>query len=171
MNTNWNGLMKVLEIRHETKDGKLLWKEENLYNLLHTEGEEFILRALFLGQPIPANYYLGLDNRITLDVGDDQSTAITNGEPTVNGYVRQSVVSDIFTISINSNGFNQANSPIVSFQASGGSWGPVRNIFLTNVADASGFLIASAPLTSTIIVSDSEIVSMRLGMALKDCPT
>lgn len=165
----WNGLIKVLEVEHRSADGKLLWRDENLHNLLHTEGEEYVLRTLFINRALPSTYYLGLDNRSSLAAGDDISTASAT-EPTVNGYVRVPASSTAdFTLSINSNGFNQADSPIVTFRATGGSWGPVKNLFLTDDIAVAGLLIASVELSGSITVSDGEVVSMRLGMALKDC--
>lgn len=171
MNPNWRGIMKVLEFQHFDRHGNLIYEEKNIYNTLHRSGEQFILATLFTGVAIPANYYIGLDNRTTIAVTDTLATVVTS-EPTENGYEREPVASDEFNIVTNSNNNYQANSPIVTFRAEGGSWGPVKNIWLTTSSSgSSGYLICSGRLAGTTTVNDGELVSLRLGMALKDCPT
>jgi len=162
--------MKVLEFQHLSADGKVLYEEKNVFNTLHTTGEEYILTRLFQGLLVPASYFLGLDNRSTINISDTMSTIAINGEPSVNSYERQLVASTDFSLAINEDGNNQANSPHVTFRALGGSWGPVRNIFMSNESAFDGLLISSAALFEQITVQDGEIVSMRMGMALRDCP-
>jgi hypothetical protein len=161
----WRGLIKILEIQHLSKNGEVLWRSENIRNVLHSEGEEFMLTSLFVdASTIPSDYVFGLDNRLTT-AADDTMADVSIVEPAGNGYFRQAVASDgQFTISVVNN-IHRANSPIVTFSAAGGSWGPVRNLFLTNQPDSSGFLIASVPLAQ-----DGESVSMRMALSLKDCP-
>ena len=57
---NWNGIMKVLEIKH-WRNNKIIWERKNIRNILHEEGEGFILSAAFSGGKestvIPDNYY------------------------------------------------------------------------------------------------------------------
>lgn len=161
--------MKVLEITHFSADGKVLYYENEIHNTLHATGEQFILGVLFQGLELPESYYLGLDNRATIDVDDTMTTISTSGEPTANSYERQFADAANFSLITNDSGNAQANSPIVTFQALGGSWGPVRNLFLTNESANDGYLIASVALSEQITVSDGEVVNMRLGMALRDC--
>ncbi len=174
--SDWHGLVKILNIQHIAKDGTILWEDSNLKNILHTEGEEFILTAMFTGgnnpnTVIPNNFHFGLDDRDALAAADVMNTIVVDAsEPSTNGYIRQSVASTgQFTVNIVSS-VNQADSPIVTFNASGGSWGPVSNLFLTDKIDNTGFLIASVALSQTITVSSGESVSMRMGLSLKDCP-
>lgn len=160
--------MEVLEIRHHNKNGDILYEEKNINNIIHKTGEEFMLKALFGGLSLPSQYYLGLDARSTLSVSDVLSNCSAL-EPTGSGYYRQSINNDNFTFITNTFGDYQANSPVVLFKAIGGTWGPVKNIFLSTVSSASsGYLISSVSLGSTIIVSDGETVSMRIGLALKN---
>jgi hypothetical protein len=167
MKKDWHGLLTILEISH-IRDGKVIWQDKNLRNLFHTTGEEFMLKALFEGLALPAAYYLGLDNRSAIDVADTMTDLVD--EPSVNGYLRQSVDYDGFTVSLNS-GVNRALSPIVTFMASGGSWGPVRNLFLTNESDDSGYLIASVPLSASATLNPGDNITMRMGLSLQDCTT
>lgn len=164
--SDWHGLMTVLEIEHRDKHGNLLWSAKNLRNVFHTTGEQFMLETCFAGIALPDFYYLGLDNRTGLAAADEMTDLVD--EPTVNGYLRQTVDTDGFTVAVQ-NGVNKATSPIVTFLASGGSWGPVRNLFLTNEADDSGLLIASVPLSSEATLDSGDNISMRIGLSLQDC--
>jgi hypothetical protein len=169
MNT-WNGIMKVLEIEHISRNGSILHRETEIKNIIHSSGEDLILKILFAGHTIPTNYYVGLDARSSLDklhtIGD-----IFGREPTSNSYSRQTVASNNFSVVSVSAGYRQANSPTLLFRAAGGSWGPVKNIFLTTALGygADSLLISSVPLSAPITVSDGEIVTMRMAMALSSC--
>lgn len=168
-------LLRIEEIKHIDKNGNILWQEHNLPNTFHIEGEEFVLRAAFVGGQantyIPENYYFGLDNRTTLTVDDTMATIVTEGsEPSGNGYFRQAVSSSSqFQITLAESGHTKAVSPIVTFVASGGNWGPVQNLFLTDQADNTGFLIASVALSTTLTVNDGEGVHMRMSLTLGQC--
>ena len=95
-------------------------------------------------------------------------TTVSALEPSTNGYARQSVASSgQFYISL-VGGVYQANSPTISFVATGGSWGPVQNLFLTNKSDNTGVLIASVSLVQSITVVNGQSVSMQMSLALQD---
>lgn len=158
-------IMKVIEVYHFDKKGHCLYKNTNINNILHGEGEEFILKVLFGGNSIPSQYYLGLDSRSTLSRTDTVGS-LSSLEPTTSGYIRQTVDANSFSFITNDSGNYQANSPVVLFRAVSGSWGPVRNIFLTDQAGYGGKLISSVPLGSNLIVQAGEIISMRIGLAL-----
>lgn len=163
--------MKVLELRHFNAEGKLLFEHYNILNLLHNDGEEYLLRAAFTGgrvsDVIPDNYYLGLDNRQAIDITDTMDDLI--GEPSAGGYQRQAVASSgDFSINFEDDHFI-ATSPIVAFRATTGDWGPVSNLFLTNASDNSGYLISTAVLPSPITVDSGNTVTMRIGMKLVEC--
>lgn len=163
----WNGLMEILEFRHFSKNAEILYEEKNIKNLVHFVGQELILKILFTGEPVPSNYYIGLDSRTNLDstlgIG-----SIFGYEPDNNSYERQKIQSDNFSVIVGSGGLRQANSPTVLFKAVGGSWGPVKNIFLTTNLGygTNSILISSATLSRNITVADGEIITMRMAMAL-----
>jgi hypothetical protein len=164
---SWRGIMRILEVQHADRCGKVLYSESDVRNVIHTKGEEFILGALFAGQSLPSNYYIGLDSRSALEASMEISD-VSEYEPIVNYYSRQSVGSESFQIITGASGHKQANSPTILFKAVGGSWGPVKNIFL---ADGLGYgsnctLISSAALSRQITVLDGEVVTMRMAMAL-----
>ena len=168
---DWHGIMKILEVRHIDCQGNVISQYNNLHNLLHQEGEEFLLRAVFVGgrvsDVIPDFYYLGLDNRQAVGVSDTIDDLV--GEPAGGGYERQAVSSDgDFAINLEQDHF-LATSPIVAFRATTGSWGPVSNLFLTSASDASGSLISTVVLPSAISLDSGQSVTMRIGMSLTEC--
>jgi hypothetical protein len=170
---NWNGLMRLIEVRHTDANGNIIWEAKNLYNLLHREGEEFLLRAAFTGgrisNIIPEKYYLGLDNRQAVAEEDTMDDLI--GEPFGNGYERAEILSQgDFDINLEDNHI-LATSPIVAFRATTGSWGPVSNLFLTTASDGSGMLISTVILESPISLNIGDTVTMRIGMQIKECPS
>jgi hypothetical protein len=174
MNNKWHGLMKILEIQ-QIRNNKVIWEEKNVNNTLHTLGERFFLKCCFENDPDasprfpPQNYYLGLDNRSTVDVTDTISSLID--EPTnTNGYLRKPVSSlNGFSLEL-VNDIYRATSEIVSFNASGGGWGPVSKIFLTNTSTdtTETVLLATASLSSAITLSSGDAVNMRMALSLQD---
>lgn len=159
--------MMVSEICLWNSD-KLVWRHENLHNLFHQEGEEFMLRAAFTGGVnstiIPTNYYLGLDNRSTIAADDIMDDLVS--EPTGSGYTRQTVSSSgDFSLNLE-DGHYVATSPIVAFRATTGTWGPVSNLFFTNKDDSTGYLISTVVLPSVITLTAGNSVTMRIGMKL-----
>ena len=69
MNT-WNGILTIIDIQHKNSKDEILWEQKNVNNLLHQEGENFLLGIAFAGFAIPSNYYLGLDNRAIVAASD-----------------------------------------------------------------------------------------------------
>lgn len=169
--SNWNGILTIIDIQHWDSEGNLLWEAKNIRNLLHQEGEQFLLQAAFTGgqtsSVIPSHYYLGLDNRSSVTATDTLDDLI--GEPSSGGYERQSISSDgVFAINFENDHF-VATSPIVVFRATVGDWGPVSNLFLTTSSDDSGVLISTVVLDTPISLNSGSNVSMRIGMRLRDC--
>ena len=171
MGSIWPGLVRVIELTVSDASGNVLSVQRDLRNILHQDGEAFILRAAFIGgqnsSVIPSFYYLGLDNRAAVaaaDTIDDLS-----GEPTGNGYERQQISSNgSFALNLE-DGHYLATSPIVSFRAVSGNWGPVANLFLTDKADDTGSLISTVVLASPISLTSGTGVTLRIGMQIKDC--
>lgn len=162
-------IMTILEVEYKDADGAILWADKNLKNVMHVGGQEFILNAVFRtasGITVPSSYYLGLDARPTPAEAD--TLANIAGEPVGSGYQRQDVNSvNGFTIVTNSL-ITQATSSTVIFSATGTGWGPVRNLFLATGSGSSGFLIATAPLSTTHTLTAGQTLSMRIGVKLRD---
>lgn len=170
---DWHGIMKILELKHIDAQGQIISEQNNLRNLLHQGGEEFLLQAAFSGgrvsNVIPDFYYLGLDNRATVAATDTMDNLI--GEPNGGGYVRQQIASNgDFVVSFDTDHYI-ATSPIVAFRATTNGWGPVVNLFLTNTADNSGTLISTVTLQSAISLNIGDAVTMRIGLLLRECGT
>ena len=170
MNPNWHGLIKIEEIQLVSKDGKILWEAHDLLNMLHIEGEKYMLTVAFSDKSIiPNNFYFGLDNRTKLAESDTMATIV--GEPNSNGYVRVPVAGQgQMSIELVNTSYWVAKSPITIFNASDGVWGPVTNLFMTTASDSSGLLIASVPLTSTVTIQAGSSLNVRMGLGLRDCP-
>lgn len=172
MKKDWNGILKIEELLIKRNE-EIIYKVNDLYNILHTEGEAEILRALFIGGPtsnayIPSLYYLGLDDRATLAASDTLATL--SGEPSSGGYTRQPISSTTGFTLVESGSTVKAKSGVIIFSATGSSWGPVRNMFLTNVATGtSGILYSSIPIGSNVTVANGDDISLRFSMALKNC--
>lgn len=163
--------MKALEIQYLDTDGTVLWEAHNIRNVLHNVGQQFILNAVFLGGGpsntiLPSSFFFGLDNRPSQAVTDTMSSLVS--EPTTHGYTRQSVsATNQFAISL-TGGSYQILSPILTFSASGGSWGPVTTLFLTDKSDNSGSLIASVALPTATTVAAGQTIAMKMGLSLQD---
>lgn len=164
-------LIEILEIKH-IRNKQVIWQNFNLKNVLHSQGEDYFLKILFSNIiSKPEFYYFGLDNRSAISYSDILTDV---EEPMVNNYSRQVANSiDDWTFDI-SNGDNRAKSPILTFGAHGGSWGPIRNLFLTmqpqETSNENGYLISSVYLgNSSIIVADGDSISMRMAATLKNC--
>lgn len=171
MRDDWHGLVKILEIEH-VRDGKVIWREQNLYNMLHTLAEEFFLGVLFSNVAKPTTYYMGLDARTAI-LAADTMESVTN-EPTVNGYLRQQVLSsgafNVQLVTVGSSSVYRAIGPIITFIASGGSWGPVNTLFMTNKADNTGVLLSSVPLSQPLTLNNGDSINMRMSLSLRDAP-
>lgn len=163
-------LYGVWDIRHFSKDGRLLWRDQG-ENLIHDEGEEFFVKVLFseVASP-PAAYYIGLDARSS--PAEDDNLAALDGEPTTDGYARVAVNSDAtdFTVTKDAgSGDWEAKSKECDFTASGGNWPAVTQAFLATSSDGSGKLIATKALSQSRIVNDGETLkvtfTIRIGEA------
>lgn len=178
MEKNWHGIMKIVEIQHLDSHNRILWQDHDIRNMLHYDGEDFILQAAFSGgrisTVIPESYYLGLDARTVISAGDTMDTIGANLEPTTAfGYSRQQLSSSgDFIVGQSQNTPNYlASSPIVAFTARGGHWGPVLNLFLTTAEDETGYLISSAKFSSPLTVNSGDSITMRIALMLSDSST
>jgi hypothetical protein len=171
-NNNWPGIMTIKEIQHTDLAGNVLWSAKNIKNLLHWEGEQFLLQAAFTGGRdstiIPDVYYLGLDNRLSVDEEDTIDDLIS--EPSGGGYERAEISSfGDFSINFEQNHY-VATSPIVAFRSTVSSWGPCSNLFLTAEVASTYRLISTAVLPSAITMNTGDAITMRIGMQIRECP-
>ena len=142
---------------------------EKVPNLLHNSGEEFLLRAAFTGgrssTVVPDFYYLGLDNRQSVEPEDVMSDVV--GEPGGGGYERRGVSSSgDFSVNFESDHY-LATSPIVAFRSTVSDWGPVSNLFLMADDGSSQTLISTIVLPNPVVVETGRHITMRLGLSLR----
>lgn len=166
----WPRFMRVVYLKHYSNN-KLVSECYDMSNMLHISGQHFLLSACFntIVQAIPSSYYIGLDNRTLIQLSDNMVNLV--GEPSGYGYGRQPVSSVTgWTITNYTLGVS-ATSPVVSFTASGGSYGPISNIFLTTKLDNTGSLIATAPVGGSRMINNNDIITMQLAVSLVDDPT
>lgn len=163
-------LLKIEDIKHVDCDGTILWERKDIDNTLHINGELFLLSVAFSTAgsiSVPSSYYIGMDNRATLSLNDTFSSL--SNEPTQNGYLRQSVSSaNGFTISTVDSNY-RAISSTLTFSAAGGSWGPVKNVFLGTTATNSGYLLSSVALDNSRTVLDGQSITLRFSLGLRNC--
>ena len=166
---DWRGILKILEIRH-IRGGEVIWEDHDILNLLHTEGEQFLLTCCFdnNGSIVPANYYFGLDSRSSLATGDTMST-VASAEPSGSGYSRQTISSNGGFAIQQVGSYYRAVGSIVTFSATG-AYGPIRNLFLTDQSDNSGYLISSAELSSPVTFANGDSVALRMSLQLRNGP-
>lgn len=163
-------------IKH-LREGKVIWQEELLKNILHDEGEQAILSAYFatamtgFGAP-PANLYIGLDTRVSLAEADTLADLV--GEPAVGGYTRQAVSTAGTGVAGQDFYINQpaayyrADSKTVTFTASGADYPAVTKVFIcTVVSGTAGKLICSLALSGSRTVKDGDSLqtSMQTGLS------
>lgn len=187
--SNWRGIVTILEIEHLDKDGNIKWQDKNLKNLLHQEGEYFILKCCFdHGRPVsppnvekfpPDEYYFGLDFRTPAVTDTYLGLSTPNGlinEPITGGYTRAVVAStgtfQIAQVGSPPNGVYRATSQILTFNAIGANFTTVNNLFMTNIpedGDADeGLLISSTPLSNQITLADGESLNLRMALSMQD---
>ena len=162
------GLHSMWTVRHRDAEGRLLWAGFG-HNMLHDEGEKFILDVAFSeAQSVPSAYYIGLDARTSLAEAD--TLASLSGEPSGNGYARQAVNSDGTDFTIEQiSGDWQAKTKTVTFTASGGQIGPVTKAFLCTVASGtSGKLIQSVALSQSRTLQSGESLNVSMYLRLSE---
>lgn len=148
--------------------GAELWTESGP-NMVHNEGEQYILQAAFSEeQAVPANFYIGLDARASL-AEDDVLTDLSN-EHSGDGYARQPVYSSdtAITVALDSGDY-KATFAEVTFTASGGTWTTAKNLFVTTVVSGTaGKLIASRALSQDRIVADGESLDVQYWLKISE---
>jgi len=164
-------LLKIDNIQHVDADGTILWEQNDVNNIFHLGGQLFVLSTTFRtssGIVVPGSYYLGLDNRATPLLSDTLSNL--SGEPTQNGYARGGVNSiNGFSIALGLDGNYRATSDVVTFSATVGSWGPVKNLFLATSSGITGHLISTSVLDSSRILLSGQSLTMRISVGLGNC--
>lgn len=163
---NWNGILIIDEIIIR-RNNKIIYKENHIKNIFHASGQYFFLKILFKQQNAPKKYYIGLDNRASLTIDDTLNTI--EGEPIGKGYARQVIESKNFEINKSQSGNYRVIGPTLSFSATTSQWGPVRNLFLTNVSSGTdGFLVSSARLAESITLTPPDTATLKFAFSFSN---
>lgn len=146
----------------------VVWEQLRAPNIWHDEGEQWMVNVCFtedVGLPVPANFYLGLDNRGSLAEADVLTDLVS--EPSTNGYARQAIASDTTDwTDTQDSGDWQVASTTETFNASGGSWGPVQAMFLCDVSTGTaGDLYCSLALSASRTLQDGD--SLQADITIK----
>lgn len=162
----WNGILIIDEFVVHRQD-KVIYEEKNIKNIFHANGQFYFLKILFKHLSAPNNYYIGLDNRTTLSLEDTLDSL--DGEPVGKGYIRQNISANNFQVNLNQNGNYRVVGPTVTFNATTGSWGPVKNIFLTNASSGTdGYLVSSARLAEAITLNPPDSATLKFAFAFSN---
>lgn len=159
-------------------DGSLLWVMNKRPNLLHYEGEQYILSAAFNTSleeygSIPGELYIGLDSRPALKASDTLVNAISR-EPQLPAYKRarirtngdfspkwekaQGESEDVFTL-----------AATATFSAKDGDIGTINNYFLTTAREGGkGKIIVSSALTHPFDFWEGYKLTTELIVSLRD---
>lgn len=169
-------LMKIKSFKLLDSKGKVKYEEFDIKNVLHKQGEEFLLKSIFYDKTIiPENFYIGLDARQGIGRSDTLRQIIA--EPSTNNYSRQIIPHGEWSVSEDSTGTFLAKSGTIIFSAIGSTevgWGPVLNIFLTttnerctpSTINCPGYLISSAKLSDSVSLNSGESVIIEMSISL-----
>lgn len=137
--------------------------------MLHTEGEEHLLKCTFSEEETPpANYYMGLstDASIAKDASLGNVTEVSGG-----GYARQAIASDNVDFTIETHGTNNRRAAAAeqTFAASGADITGARTWFIATTVDNTGKLIASAAvINAPLTIPDGSDHGIIARINLKD---
>lgn len=149
------------------------WSEELIPNIFHDEGEEYLVKVAFTEETaVPANHYIGLDDRASLAEGDTLTT-VNATEPSGNGYARVAVATDNVDYTATQPAGNwQVASKTVTFTASGGpipAAGVVDNMFLCDQASGTaGDLYASVALSTSRTILDGDSLNVDITIEISE---
>lgn len=163
MKRGWRG---VFEIKHYDANGDLIWTEE-AENSLADEGEHFVLDEFFRAATAPTQFFIRLTNTVLSDTST--LTTASAGEPSTNGYAAQLVERSATgwpSLALDSGDY-QLTSSEETFNATGGSWGPVDRAFLGTTSNNTGKLIAYATLSQARTLANGESLKITYRVKLQ----
>jgi len=172
-------VLHIREISHLNKYGKILWKDKDLKNILHDEGELYILSAAFAtgysGYGVaPDNLYLGLDTS-TRTLGEADTLSLVGENAQTNGYERKALSTQGTGVSGQDFVLNQpttfyrAESKIWTWSCVNDAWTTVTKLFLcTAPSGTSGKLICSVPLSSSRLLQPGDVISAAIYIGLSE---
>lgn len=134
-------------------------------NELANEGENSMLAVYFRNATAPSGFFIRLYNSAPSE--DDGLSDLTD-EPSGSGYSPQSVARSAGgwpTLALDGGDW-QIVSDVVTFEASGGTIGPVSHGVLATSSDNSGLLIAYRPLSTSRTLTDGDSLNVEFRVKL-----
>jgi hypothetical protein len=155
----------TLDFRHFDGEGNLLYEELGVENALLDEGEQMVLDVFLRGATAVSSFYLGLCNSTP---GETDTLNTLSNEASGNGYARIAIEHSNVgwpTLALDSGDF-MATSKTVSFLATSNSIGPVTSAFLCTSSDNTGKLIATAALSTTRTLANTDTLQVTYRVKL-----
>jgi hypothetical protein len=180
------GSQSIIEISHEqeavkeighfqlvayNEDGEEIWREV-FHNSLSDGGEQSLLDCYLRGQNCPTTFYLRLSNPTNCgNAGAETSSLATvaSGEPATNGYAAKNITRNTTgwpTLALDSGDY-KATAATQTFNASGGSWGPVSCAFIATSSDNTGVFVASGALSTSRTLTSGESLQVVYGIKIQ----
>jgi len=153
-------IVRIWRFEHRDRHGKLLWEHEGP-NALADEGERQMLEVYYRAENAPTTFYIRLYNDTPAET---DGLADLTGEPSGNGYAAEEVErssTGFPTIETNSGDW-QVVSKTVTFEASGGSIGPVTYAVLATTSDNTGKLVAYVALSQSRTLAAGETLDVTI---------
>lgn len=157
--------------QHVDRRGKVLWERRDVPNLLHDEGELWILANSFdtnhASAGVPASIYAGLRSDAAAEV-DTLAAGLTELSDT--GYARQAISTTTgFTMSTSGGDYRATSGTVTWTNSSGGAWtGAVAALLCTVSSGTAGLLIASFALSVTRTLQDGDSLNFSCYIALSE---
>ena len=163
-----DGVMKetgVFELNAYNAQGNLIWTED-IKNDIANEGQYMFLDVTLRNGTAPAGYYIRLYN--TTPTKTSTLSGLT-GEPSTNGYAAQAVARNSTgwpTLALDTGDY-QGQTLTTTFNATGGSWGPVTYAVLATTSDNTGKLVSFAALSQSRTLASGESLQVTYKLKLQ----
>ena len=131
-------------------DRQILAQGRNIRNMFLDGGAEFMVKASFVGEALPTDLHLLLDNRTTIARADTLASLV--GEPSTFGYAREPLTIGVtdWTASLVTNW--QALSVAATFGPVGGDWAQIQNLGLcVPLTGTTGYYISAANIGAKVM--------------------
>lgn len=162
------------------QNGQLIYRENKRPNLLHYEGEQYILSAAFntaLEFAVPPVLYIGIDSRNKLTPKDTLAT-VTKSEMKGASYSRIPIATGGGFIPSWEKALvveGKTDDPVfvlnatATFTAKGEDMGQVKNYFLATVAEGSnGLLLVSSSLRKPFDLDKGYKLTVGMSVSLRE---
>lgn len=152
-------------------NGQEIWRDE-FHNILSDGGEQSFLDCYLRAQNCPTTFWLRLSNPTNCGDASAETSSlatIATSEPTTNGYVKKELTRNTsgWTSLALDSGDYQATAAVQTFNASGGSWGPVTCAFIATTSDNTGVFVASGALSASRTLANGESLQVTYRIKLQ----